>query len=58
MHQSTYIATKTKELIAYMDEIIELSNENIQHRTKVESSADALSDDSSRLQDELSKFRV
>jgi methyl-accepting chemotaxis protein len=58
MHQSTYIATKTKELIANMDEIIELSNENIQHRTKVESSVDKLSSDSDKLQHELSKFRV
>ena len=58
MHQSTYIATKTKELIANMDEIIELSNENIQHRTKVESSVEKLSSDSDKLQHELSKFRV
>nr|WP_321266924.1 methyl-accepting chemotaxis protein [uncultured Sulfurimonas sp.] len=58
MHQSTYIATKTKELISNMDEIIELSNQNIQHRTMVESSVDKLSDDSDKLQNELSKFRV
>lgn len=58
MHQSTYIATKTKELIANMDEIIEISNENVKHRTKVESSVLTLSNDASRLQNELSKFRV
>ncbi len=58
MHQSTYIATKTKELIGNMDEIIELSNQNIQHRTKVESSVNKLSSDSDRLQNELSKFTV
>ncbi|WP_373036519.1 nitrate- and nitrite sensing domain-containing protein [Sulfurimonas sp.] len=58
MHQSTYIATKTKELIAHMDEVIELSNENIQHRTKVEDSVNSLSGDASKLQHELSKFTV
>ncbi len=58
MHQSTYIATKTKELIAHMDEIIQLSNENVKHRTKVQSSVEILSSDSKRLQNELSKFRV
>ena len=58
MHQSTYIATKTKELIANMDEIIDLSNENIKHRVKVESSVVTLSNDAIKLQQELSKFRV
>ncbi len=58
MHQSTYIATKTKELISSMDEIIKLSNENVIHRTKVESSVNKLSSDSDILQNELSKFRV
>ncbi len=58
MHQSTYIATKTKELIDNMDEIIELSDKNVQHRTKVEDSVTALSNDAIKLQDELSKFKV
>ncbi|MDY0233582.1 MAG: methyl-accepting chemotaxis protein [Sulfurimonas sp.] len=58
MHQSTYIATKTKELISNMGEIIQLSNENIKHRTEVQSSVEILSSDSKRLQNELSKFRV
>ena len=58
MHQSTYIATKTKELISNMGEIIQLSNENIKHRTEVQSSVETLSSDSKRLQNELSKFRV
>jgi methyl-accepting chemotaxis protein len=58
MHQSTFIATKTKELIANMDEVIELSNENVQHRTKVEDSVNLLSNDANKLQNELSKFIV
>jgi methyl-accepting chemotaxis protein len=58
MHQSTYIATRTKELISHMDEVIELSNENIQHRIKVEESVNSLSSDASKLQNELSKFTV
>lgn len=58
MHQSTYIATKTKELIADMDEIIKLSNENIKHRTEVQTCVEILSSDSERLQDELGKFKV
>jgi methyl-accepting chemotaxis protein len=58
MHQSTYIATKTKELIRDMDEIIEISQQNTQHRTLVDSAATKLSSDSLRLQSELSKFKI
>ncbi|MDQ1263974.1 MAG: hypothetical protein QG559_975 [Campylobacterota bacterium] len=58
MHQSTYIATKTKELIANMDEIIEVSQKNTQHRTLVDATATKLSGDAQKLQDELSKFRI
>ncbi|MEA1893519.1 MAG: methyl-accepting chemotaxis protein [Campylobacterota bacterium] len=58
MHQSTYIATKTKALIANMDEVIELSNENIQNRTKVDNSVIALSNDADNLQNELNKFKI
>lgn len=58
MHQSTYIATKTKELIRNMDEIIEISQQNTQHRTLVDSAATKLSSDALRLQSELSKFKI
>ncbi len=58
MHQSTYIATKTKELIANMDEIIEISSQNTKHRHHVEETATILSRDAQTLQDELSKFKI
>lgn len=58
MHQSTYIATKTKELIRDMDEIIEMSQKNTQHRTLVDSAATKLAKDADRLQSELSKFKI
>ncbi len=58
VHQSTYIATKTKELIANMDEIIEISTKNSGHRIKIEHVVVTLSNDTEKLQDELNKFRI
>ncbi|MFA5234227.1 MAG: methyl-accepting chemotaxis protein [Sulfurimonas sp.] len=58
MHQSTYIATKTKELIRDMDEIIEISQKNTEHRNLVDEAATKLSNDATRLQNELSKFKI
>ena len=58
MHQSTYIAIKTKQLIAGMDEIIELSSENTHLRGDVERAAKRLSSDSHELEVELDKFKI
>ena len=58
MHQSTYIATKTKELIRDMDEIIELSKKNTAHRALVDEAATKLSIDANKLQNELNKFKI
>ena len=58
MHQSTYIATKTKELINRMDEVIEISKENTKHRISVDNAATKLSSDAHKLQSELSKFKI
>ena len=58
MHQSTYIATKTKSLITIMDEMIKISSDNSGLRTNVEDAVTALFDDSKKLQDELSKFKI
>ncbi len=58
MHQSTYIATKTKELISNMDEILEISSKNTEHRHLVENAAITLSRDAQILQDELNKFKI
>ncbi len=58
MHQSTYIATKTKELIGEMNQIIEISKKNTDHRTLVDEAASKLSMDANKLQEELSKFKI
>jgi methyl-accepting chemotaxis protein len=58
MHQSTYIATKTKELIAYMDEVIEISSKNTKLRSSVDETAMTLSIDSQKLHNTLHKFKV
>jgi len=58
MHQSTYIATKTKELMEEMEQIIEISRKNTEHRNLVDDAASKLSMDANRLQSELSKFRI
>lgn len=58
MHQSTFIATKTKELISNMDEVIDISDKNIVHRVEVEKVAQTLSLDAVKLNEELSKFKI
>lgn len=58
VHQSTYIATKTKELIENMDEIIKISNKSNELRINVQDSAYTLSNDAKELQSELSKFTI
>ncbi len=58
MHQSIYIATKTKELIVNMDDILALNEQNSSLRLLVEEAASTLSNDSSMLQSELDKFRL
>jgi len=58
VHQSTYIATKTKELIAHMDEVISISKESSSHRDAIESVVKHLSNNTNTLQDELSKFKM
>jgi len=58
MHQSTYIATKTKSLISGMDDIINLSSKNNELRTLVQDTAIALSADSSKLENELNRFKI
>ena len=58
MHQSTYIATKTKDLIDNMDEIIDISQKNIEHRNLVDTAAIELSSGANKLQKELSKFKI
>ena len=58
MHQSTFIATKTKHLIENMDEIIRLSNKNNEYREKVEDAGSTISKEAHKLESELSKFTI
>ncbi len=58
MHQSVFIATKTKTLITTMDDIVEVASKNAELRTTVEGAVDALTQDAQKLQSELSKFKI
>ncbi len=58
MHKTTFMATKTKLLIADMDEIIQLSSKNTELRVLVEDASNSLSSDSQKLENELSKFKI
>ena len=58
MDQSIYIATKTKELISHMDDVIDISSKNVKHREHVKTVAESLTSDSQVLNNELSKFTI
>ncbi|MEA3371807.1 MAG: methyl-accepting chemotaxis protein [Campylobacterota bacterium] len=58
MNQSIYIATKTKELIAHMDDVIAISDKNVKHREEVGDVSESLSSDAQKLKSELSKFTI
>jgi methyl-accepting chemotaxis protein len=58
MHQSVFIATKTKTLMSTMDEIIEVASQNSELRDTVEKSVESLANDAQKLQSELSKFKI
>ena len=58
MHQNIYIATKTKELVTTMDEIVVISTKNNGSRTTIEAVVSTLSTDADGMKNELSKFKV
>jgi methyl-accepting chemotaxis protein len=58
MHQSIFIATKTKTLIATMDEIVHVASKNSELRVTVENAVESLTKDAQKLQSELSKFKI
>jgi len=58
MNQSIYIATRTKELISHMDEVIIISEKNVAHRENVENVSKSLTSDAQKLKAELSKFTI
>jgi len=58
MHQSVFIATKTKTLISTMDEIVEVASQNSELRGTVEKAVESLNEDAQKLHSELSKFKI
>jgi len=58
MHQSVFIATKTKTLISTMDEIVTVASQNSELRNTVEEAVESLTEDAQKLQSELSKFKI
>ncbi|MEN8303138.1 MAG: methyl-accepting chemotaxis protein [Campylobacterota bacterium] len=58
MQQSIYIATKTKDLISHMNDVIEISDKNVENREHVKTVAESLTDDAQVLNNELSKFTI
>jgi methyl-accepting chemotaxis protein len=58
MHQSTYIATKTKLLIENMDEIIKISSKTAQLREDVEYASGSLAENANKLKTELEQFKI
>ena len=58
VHQSIYIATKTKELMANMDEVIEMSSKNSALRVSVENAVTTLSSEANQLKETLNQFKV
>ena len=58
MHQSTFIATKTKQLMELMEDIIDLSSKNSNLRLDVEKVVHVLANSAKQLQSELDKFKI
>ena len=58
MHQSVFIATKTKTLISTMNEIVEVASKNSELRNTVENAVESLAQDAQKLQSQLSKFKI
>jgi len=58
MHQSTYIATKIKELMSNIDEIVVVSTKNNELRTTIENAVSTLTSDGDALKNELRKFKI
>ena len=58
MLESTYIATRTKQLIEIMEDIIEIAAKSDRLSEEVEVSVEVLSADSQKLENELDKFKI
>lgn len=58
MYKNTFIATKTKDLIKVMNKLVEITEENKQIRKDLEKAAEILKNDSQKLKEEISKFKI
>ncbi len=58
MHQTVFIATRTKELMENMNELVKFSEQNSGLRVTVEEAVDSLTHNAQRLQSELKKFKI
>ncbi|WP_297443307.1 methyl-accepting chemotaxis protein [Sulfurimonas sp.] len=58
MHESIYIATKTKDMIIAVDEVVEISEKNSSLREEVQGAVEILSHDAKTMQTELNKFKI
>ncbi len=58
MHQSIYIATRTKELVEILNYILEISMKNSELRVTIDQVFVNLTEDSETLQKELEKFKI
>ncbi len=58
MHESVFIATKTKTLMDTMGDILHITSKNSELRTTVEEAVDVLISDAKKLQNTLSKFKI
>ena len=58
MHESVFIATKTKTLMDTMGDILHITSKNSELRTTVEEAVSVLITDAKKLQNTLSKFKI
>jgi len=58
VEQNSDIAKKTKELIAVMDDMVDIAAKNTQLRLEAENTSITLADEATKLQETLSKFKA
>ena len=58
MYKSTYIATKTKELLENMDNLLRVVKENIAYRKDLENNASMLETNAQNVKKEISQFKL
>jgi len=58
MYKNTYIATKTKELIESMNNLLKVVKENIEYRKDLENNASILETNAQNVKKEISQFKL